>query len=86
MSLKNLQGIVEIIIKDEGIGIKLEDREKIFEKFYHKDIAGSERGTGLGLYITNKIVKAHKGEISFESEEGVGTVIHIKIPIEVCNE
>lgn len=86
VSLKNSQGMAEITIKDEGIGIKLEDREKIFEKFYHKDIEGSERGTGLGLYITNKIVKTHRGEITFESEERVGTTFHIKIPIEVCNE
>lgn len=86
VNLKAFGKIAEITIKDEGIGIKEEDKGRIFEKYYHNDNRVSERGTGLGLYITKKIISAHKGDISFESKEYEGTTFHIKIPIEVCDE
>jgi signal transduction histidine kinase len=54
---------------DEGPGISDSDREKIFEKYYR----GSKRqtkGTGLGLYLTKKIVQAHNGTIRIEKNDG----------------
>jgi PAS domain S-box-containing protein len=57
---------------NEGPGIELEEREKIFEKFYRirNDVNRSKRGTGLGLYNIRRIIEAHGGEIWCESEVG----------------
>ncbi len=66
-------------IKDEGLGIK--DVSKIFQKFYHKDIEGGEKGTGLGLYLSKKIVEMHKGVLSFNTEIDKGTTFIVKIPL-----
>lgn len=70
------------IVKDEGIGIKDEDKPHIFEKFFHKSYNEKEKGTGLGLYIVKKVVELHNGSISFESDAGKGTTFIVNIPIE----
>ncbi len=57
-------------VSDNGAGMSEDTKRKIFSSFY--STKGS-RGTGLGLLVTSKIVVEHGGEISFESEEGVGT-------------
>lgn len=58
-------------IRDYGIGIKEDEKEKIFNMFYKSD--GSQKGYGLGLYINKAIVEAHDGEILFDSVYGEGT-------------
>ncbi len=69
-------------IKDTGIGIKEEDRGKLFKEFEQIDssITREYGGTGLGLVLTKRLVDLHNGEISFESEPGVGTVFTVKLP------
>ncbi|KEK24587.1 ATP-binding protein [Bacillus gaemokensis] len=67
-----------IQIKDEGCGIPKDKIPKLSEAFY----TTKESGTGLGLMITDKIIKEHKGKIQFESEVGVGTTVEIKLPIQ----
>ncbi|MDY6974331.1 MAG: ATP-binding protein, partial [Thermodesulfobacteriota bacterium] len=74
-SKKRLGGI-EIHISDNGIGINEEDLLHIFEPFY----TTRERGAGLGLSISYKIVEAHKGEIWAVSMPGEGTTFVIKLP------
>ncbi|MCS7014150.1 MAG: PAS domain-containing protein [Chloroherpetonaceae bacterium] len=66
-------------IQDNGTGIPKEIRGKIFDPFFTTKPVG--KGTGLGLSIAYSIVEKHKGSISFETEEGVGTTFEIKIPI-----
>lgn len=63
-------------IKDEGMGIKKEDEDNIFKPFF----TTKENGTGLGLYISRRIISSYGGTIEFESEEGRGTTFFIKLP------
>ena len=67
---------LQIIIKDNGVGIKDEDLPKIFDPFFSK----SPKGTGLGLSIVYKIIEYHNGTIFIKSQEGKGTTVKILIP------
>ncbi len=79
IKLKKEDEMAVFIIKDEGKGI--DDATKIFQKFYHKDLEGGEKGTGLGLYISKKVVDLHGGSITFVSEKNKGTEFTVKIPL-----
>ena len=68
---------IEILISDTGKGIPKEIEGRIFDPFF----TTKERGTGLGLAIAYKIIEAHKGTITFSSEEGKGTTFIIRLPI-----
>ena len=78
--LKN--GFIEFSVSDTGIGISPEHIEKIFNRFYQVDAAGSRRfgGTGLGLSICKAYVEYMGGIISVESEPGKGTNFTFTIP------
>jgi PAS domain S-box-containing protein len=67
-----------IVIRDNGIGIKKELHEKIFDMFYR--VSENSIGSGLGLYIVKEAVTKLNGKIEVESEPGVGTQFKIKIP------
>lgn len=68
---------VLITIKDTGCGITKERLEKIGEPFY----SSKEKGTGLGLTVSFKIVQSHKGTIRFDSQKNQGTSVHITLPV-----
>ncbi len=70
----------EIEVQDSGRGIPAGAREHIFEPFYTTKPVGE--GTGLGMSITYQIVRRHGGSIAFESEEGRGTRMVIRLPLE----
>lgn len=67
-------------IKDEGIGISADDRNKIFEPFYTKKTMGRS-GTGLGMSVVWSTVKDHNGYIDLESREGWGAIFKIYLPV-----
>ena len=73
---------VKIIVKDNGIGIRMNRLEKVFEKFYQMDtsILREHGGAGLGLSICKGIIEGHKGKIWAESH-GTGAEIHVLLPI-----
>lgn len=73
---------LEIAIADNGIGISKEDLPYIFEDFYTGDSGQRiEKSSGLGLAITKRIVEAHNGSITVNSELGQGSTFIIKLPI-----
>jgi signal transduction histidine kinase len=73
---------VVFAVEDNGIGLTHEERQEIFRPFYQADqkLSRTREGCGLGLAIVNRIVKAHRGEITVASEPGKGSVFRVKIP------
>jgi len=73
---------VVLEVEDNGIGIPLTDRRRIFEPFFRGDdrLRGKSSGAGLGLAIAKAVVKAHRGEIEAESTEGRGTRMTVRLP------
>lgn len=71
---------------DHGIGIPPDDLVKLFQAFHRASNVGKISGTGLGLAIVKRCVEAHKGEISVESEVGVGTTFSVKLPLIYASE
>jgi len=75
-------GVVEITVSDQGIGISLENQSRIFERFYRVDPARSRStgGTGLGLAIVKHVCENHGGEVSVWSVQGQGSTFTMKFP------
>jgi two-component system sensor histidine kinase SenX3 len=73
---------VEVVVRDQGIGIPAKDLERIFERFYRVDRARSREtgGTGLGLAIVRHVAVNHGGEILVESREGEGATFTLRLP------
>ncbi len=74
--------VVQFYIRDTGAGIPPEDVPHLFQKFYRVDdsITRSIGGTGLGLFISSKIIELNKGRIWVESEIDKGTTVYINLP------
>lgn len=77
IELNDVPNGIEFVISDDGIGMDRETREKAFSLFFSSKGAG---GTGLGLFISNKIVHSHGGSIRVESEEGTGSRFFVELP------
>ena len=76
----NAEGLLEIAIQDNGVGISDEVKEHLYENFFTTKPVG--QGTGLGMGITREIVEnKHHGKLTFESEIGKGTCFTIIIPV-----
>jgi signal transduction histidine kinase len=75
--------VEHIWVKDNGIGISVEDQQKIFGKFFRSDDQKAREvpGSGLGLNITKSLVEIQGGKIWFESEYRKGTTFHFTIPV-----
>jgi two-component system sensor histidine kinase SenX3 len=76
-------GIVEIIVADQGIGIPEGEQDRIFERFYRVDPARSREtgGTGLGLSIVKHVASKHGGEVKVWSSPNVGSSFALRLPI-----
>ena len=77
-SVINGQSVLSII--DQGVGIPDDEKDKVFQLFYRldKEETRSSKGTGLGLYLVENIVKLHQGEISVKNNENKGSIFTIK--------
>ena len=82
ISVRNLEGEVELKVSDTGIGIPEESRERIFERFYRVDKSRSKAvgGTGLGLSIVKHAALVHRATIDIDSEPGSGTSFTLHFP------
>jgi two-component system, sporulation sensor kinase E len=79
ISMEKLEDeLVTIKVMDQGCGISKERLERMGEPFY----SSKEKGTGLGLTVSYKIVQSHNGSIHFESEQEEGTMVTINLPIQ----
>jgi two-component system sensor histidine kinase SenX3 len=72
----------ELVVVDQGMGIPARDLERVFERFYRVDRARSRGtgGTGLGLAIVRHVAGNHQGEVSVESQEGLGSTFRLRLP------
>jgi PAS domain S-box-containing protein len=81
--LRSNDGVAVVEVSDTGLGMSEEDRQRVFDRFFR---AGATRdsapGVGLGLTIVKAIAEGHGGNVSVESEEGVGTTFRIELPLE----
>jgi two-component system phosphate regulon sensor histidine kinase PhoR len=73
------QHVAIIAVRDSGVGIGKEHLANIFEPFYRGPT--EEKGTGLGLSISREIVQLHDGELTVESEQGVGSTFYVRLPM-----
>lgn len=80
--LKEKENSIEIKIKDYGIGMDEEEKNRIFTRFYQIDRSHSEKGSGLGLAIVKRIIELSNGKIEVESKENFGTTMIVNLPLE----
>lgn len=83
-TLQQKNGAILLEIADNGIGISDLEKKKVFERFYRigNEDTRKTKGTGLGLYIVDQIVKAHQGTINIRDNYPEGTIFTIQLPIE----
>ena len=82
VTVRQVEDLIEIDVKDQGIGIPAHDLDRIFERFYRVDPARSRNtgGTGLGLAIVKHVCRIHGGECLVWSEQGIGSTFTLRFP------
>jgi len=84
VSVRRLDGSVELQVADTGVGIPAADRDRVFERFYRVDKGRSRAagGTGLGLSLVRHAVERHGGTVSLASEVDKGSTFTVVLPVE----
>lgn len=82
ISCEKLNGRLRVSVRDQGIGIKEEDLERLFERYYRVEQDNNISGFGIGLYLSSEIVARHKGKIWVESNFGKGSNFFFELPID----
>jgi two-component system sensor histidine kinase SenX3 len=82
IGVSHADGVVEIAVTDQGVGIPEAERERVFERFFRVDSARSRNtgGTGLGLAIVKHVVQNHGGDVRVWSHPGSGSTFTIRLP------
>lgn len=88
IELLKKQNEVILKVKDSGIGVPAHEKRRIFTKFYRASNARKQRpdGTGIGLFMAQKVIVAHGGSVIFESTEGKGSTFGFHLPIVLSKE
>ncbi|HVJ13540.1 MAG TPA: GAF domain-containing protein [Burkholderiales bacterium] len=83
VSARRYDGVIEVSVKDTGVGIAPEDHAAVFEEFKQvgRDRLRKAEGTGLGLALTKRFVELHGGDIRLESEPGKGSTFSFRLPL-----
>ncbi|MEB0262036.1 chemotaxis protein CheB [Mucilaginibacter sp. 10I4] len=83
ISCKEVNGTIQVSIKDEGMGIKPQDQKKLFDRYYRIENMDTQKisGFGLGLYLSAEIIQRHKGKVWIESEIGKGSTFYFSLPL-----
>lgn len=81
--LNSVEAVIEIIIKDSGIGIPESEKSKIFSKFFRATnaIRTEPDGSGIGLFISKDIIEKHGGSLWYESSPNEGSAFHLTLPL-----
>lgn len=84
VELEKMKDAVVLRVKDTGIGVPESEQAQLFSKFYRASNARKQRpdGTGVGLYLAQKVISAHGGKVLFESKEGKGSMFGFQLPLE----
>ncbi len=82
IGVSNTEGIVEIAVTDQGVGIPEDELDRVFERFFRVDPARSRHtgGSGLGLSIVKHVVQNHGGDVRVWSQQGNGSTFTIRLP------
>jgi two-component system, OmpR family, sensor histidine kinase CiaH len=82
LKVETIDGYCGIQVIDEGIGIQPNEQAKIFSKFYRigNELTRKTKGTGLGLYLCNKIVKQHRGQLKLSNNQPKGSTFTALLP------
>ncbi|MBG6226415.1 two-component system sensor histidine kinase SenX3 [Arthrobacter sp. CAN_A2] len=82
VGLRSRDGLAQVSVTDQGVGITPEEQERVFERFYRIDAARSRQtgGTGLGLSIVKHVVSNHGGEVTVWSQPGQGSTFTVRLP------
>ena len=87
IKLSKSDALLEIVVKDSGIGIAKEETQTVFDLFSKASNGTACEGSGLGLFITKRLVECFDGEISLVSELGTGTEVTVRLPVEfACDQ
>lgn len=83
VSIELLEDDVRVSVRDTGIGISSTEQKNIFKRFYQVDSEETQQvgGTGLGLFITQRLLEIHDAEIGLQSALGVGSVFYFDLPL-----
>jgi signal transduction histidine kinase/DNA-binding NarL/FixJ family response regulator len=83
VDIQQLDGHIQVVVADTGIGIPAHHLERIFDRFHRIENAGgrSQEGTGIGLAMVRELVRLHRGTIDVTSTPGVGSEFTIRIPV-----
>jgi len=83
IACKESHGSVQVSVKDYGMGIKPEDQQKLFDRYYRIEsvLTQAISGFGLGLYLSAEIIHRHNGKVWVESEPGNGSIFYFSLPL-----
>jgi signal transduction histidine kinase/ActR/RegA family two-component response regulator len=88
LKVEKRSGEVRISVSDQGIGIPAEDQDKLFQRFFraYNATARNYGGLGIGLYVSNEIVRGHGGHFEVQSEPGRGSTFTVFLPLAHAQE